>query len=41
MPTRGIKKAIKNSKKPKKKPSAKQLQRGKKAWLKKNKVKKK
>ena len=37
----GIKKAIKKSKNPKKKPSAKQLQRGKKTWMKKNKIKKK
>ena len=36
----GIKKAIKNSKKPKKKPSKATLQKGKKAWMKKNKVKK-
>ena len=37
----GIKKAIKKSKKPKKKPSKSTLERGKKAWMKKNKVKKK
>ena len=37
----GIKKAIKKSRKPKKKPSKATLQRGKKTWMKKNKVKRK
>ena len=35
-----IKKAIKKSKKPKKKPSSSSMQKGKKMWMKKNKVKK-
>ena len=40
MPNRGIKKAIKKSRTPKKKPSKATLARGKKSWMKKNKVKK-